>query len=242
MNKRIVITGASSQIGQAISQLMVQNIAGSGDFLLLHGSKNISQCKEFNDKGITCSIVSIDFCDRDQLEFFCTQLSDIDILVNAAAVTRTGLLPQLNREDIDETIAVNINALIKICQSVIPSMMVKRRGTIVNISSIAASRGNRGQSVYAGSKGFAESFTRALAAEYGGRGIRINAVAPGAIDAGSLKPLLSLAEEEVRKSTVTPYIGTPEDVARAVVFLCSDEARFINGTCLAVDGGFCRGV
>ena len=242
MAKKIAITGASSQIGQAISELVVKRLTSPGDFILLHGAKNTSACSVFNDMDVNIQVVSADFCDSVQLESFCAQLEDTDILINAAACIHTGLLPQLSSAEIDSTLSVNIRALIRTCQSVIPSMMVKRKGIIVNISSVAARRGNKGQSIYAGSKGFVESFTRAIAAEYGKRGICINAVAPGAIDAGSLKPLLSYAENEVRQSTVSPFLGAPADVAAAVVFLCSEEARFINGACLAVDGGFISGV
>jgi 3-oxoacyl-[acyl-carrier protein] reductase len=139
-------------------------------------------------------------------------------------------------------INVNIIALIKICKSVIPAMIVKRKGCIVNISSIAATRGNKGQTVYAGTKGFVESFTRSLTAEYGSRGIRVNCVAPGPIDAGSLKELLTYASEEVNKSVVSNRLGKPEDVASVVAFLCSEKANFINGKCIHVDGGFMKGV
>ena len=144
-------------------------------------------------------------------------LGDVDILVNAAAFTRTDLLPNLNDNDIVRMINVNIKALIAVCRAVLPAMMVKRKGVIVNISSVAALRGNRGQSVYAGTKGFMESYTKSLAAEYGGRGIRINSIAPGAIDAGSLKELLSYAEDVVKKSIASNRLGTPEDVGSSGV-------------------------
>ena len=121
-------------------------------------------------------------------------------------------------------------------------MIVKRKGCIINISSIAATRGNKGQTVYAGTKGFVESFTRSLTAEYGARGIRVNCVAPGPIDAGSLKELLSYASEDVNESIVSNRLGEPGDVASIVAFLCSEEADFINGQCLHIDGGFIRGI
>jgi 3-oxoacyl-[acyl-carrier protein] reductase len=148
----------------------------------------------------------------------------------------------LSDDDIAGMIAVNIQSLVSACRAVIPAMMVKRRGIIVNVSSIAAWRGNRGQTVYGGTKGFVESFTRSLAAEFGGRGIRANCVAPGAIDAGSLKELLSYAEDKVKNSTAVNRLGTPEDVAAAVAFLCGPEASFVNGACIHVDGGFLTGV
>jgi 3-oxoacyl-[acyl-carrier protein] reductase len=241
MAKRIVITGASSAIGQAIAR----RLANPADRVILHGLRNAQACQPLlKDWGGGAEIRAVDLGDRDQLAAFCAELRqmDVDILVNAAACNIPDLLPNQNAADIDAMIDVNIRALAALCGAVLPRMMVRRRGVIVNLSSVAATRGNRGQAVYAGTKGFAESFTRSLAAEYGGRGIRVNAVAPGAIDSGKLKELLSYAADEVHGSTVTKGLGAPDDVAAAVAFLCSDDARFINGKILAVDGGFCRGV
>ncbi|MET0064700.1 MAG: SDR family oxidoreductase, partial [Candidatus Thiodiazotropha endolucinida] len=172
----------------------------------------------------------------------CNDLGEIDLLINGAAVTTTGLLPNLESDQIDHMLEVNIRALVAICQAVLPGMLARRRGVIVNLSSVVAARGNRGQSVYAGSKGFVEAFTRSLAAEYGGRGVRCNAVAPGAIDAGSLKELQSYAGDKVRQATVASRLGTAADVAAAVAYLCDSDGSFVNGHCLAVDGGFNRGV
>lgn len=239
MGNRIVITGASSLIGRAIAK----RLAAKGDSVLLHCFRNRAACapSEGSFAG-ACEIAVADFTRPEELDGFCSILGDVDILVNAAACTRTDLLPNLGHDDISRMIDVNIRALVAICRAVMPVMMVKRRGIIVNISSVAALRGNRGQSVYAGTKGFIESFTRSLAAEYGGRGIRVNSVAPGAIDAGSMKELLSYAEDAVKKSTSAGRLGTPEDVAAAVAFLCGPDAAFINGACIPVNGGFMTGV
>ncbi len=238
MTRKIVITGASSQIGQAIARKVVM----PGDSVLLHGVRHIDACPKFSDPSIRVEVKTADFCDPEQLAAFCHALKDVDILINAAASTQTDLLPNLDSSAIETMLAVNIRALVAICQNVIPAMMIKRHGVIINLSSIAAQRGNKGQSVYAGTKGFVESFTRSLAAEYGARGIRVNAVSPGAIDAGNLKNLLAYAEHEVKQSTALKKLGKPEDVASLVAFLCSDEAQYISGKCIAVDGGFCQGV
>lgn len=238
-NKNIAITGASSLIGQAIAKRLL----AKGDHVILHCFNNPGACGSLAESTVYSSeIVAADFTKKEQLDVFCKGLRDVDILVNAAACTRTDLLPNLSDDDISGMIQVNIQALVAVCRAVVPAMMVKRRGVIVNISSVAALRGNRGQTVYAGTKGFVESFTRSLAAEYGGRGIRANTVAPGAIDAGSLKELLSYAEEAVKKSTAANRLGTPDDVAAAVAFLCSPDAGFINGACISVDGGFMTGI
>lgn len=236
MGRKIVITGASSLIGRAI----VKRVAIRGDQFLLHGFQKCADLEMVAE--CECEIVPADFTRRDDLDRFCSMLGEPDIVINAAAYTRADLLPNLSDDAIARMIEVNIRALIRICQTVLPGMMVRRRGTIINISSIAAQRASRGQSVYAGTKGFMESFTRSIAAEYGGRGIRANTVVPGAIDAGSLRELLSYAADEVVGTTVAGRLGTPEDVASAVAFLCGSEAEFINGASIPVTGGCISGV
>lgn len=237
--RRIVITGASSQIGIAIAEAVV----AEGDRVILQCFRNQAACVPLKERiGETCTILPADFTDRVALAEFCTHLGDVDTVVNAAAVTVTGLLPGLAGEDIRRMLDVNILAMVEICRAVIPGMVHRRGGCIVNISSVAATRTNRGQSVYAGTKGFMESFTRGMAAEYGSRGIRFNCVAPGPIEAGSLRGLLSLAPDEVKQSVAGNRLGTPADVASAVAFLCGSGAGFINGETLRVDGGFMKGV
>lgn len=237
MSRNIIITGASSLIGQAITK----RLTTPGDRLLLHCCHNADVWAD-TSLPEACEVVCADFSKPDQLDRFCGRLGETDLLINVAAVTKTDLLPNLERSDIDLMIDVNIRALIAICQAVLPGMVARRTGIVINISSVAAARGNIGQTVYAGSKGFVESFTRSVAAEYGARGIRCNTVAPGAIDAGSLRELLVYAADEVKQATSAGRLGTADDVAAAVAFLCSPEASFINGKCLAVDGGFSRGI
>ena len=237
--KRIAITGASSQIGLAITK----ELAAQDAHQLLHCFRNGAALESsLRDLPGTQEILTADFTQPEEVDRFCIKLGEVDILVNAAACTRAALLPDLSDEDIAQMLAVNITAVAKICRSAIPAMMVKRNGVIINVTSISALRGNRGQTVYAGTKGFTEAFTRSLAAEYGGRGIRANCVAPGAIDAGSLKELLSYAGEEVKKSTAAGRLGSPADVATAVSYLCSPAASFINGATLPVSGGFMAGI
>ena len=236
---RIAITGASAEIGQAIAS----RLALPGDHVLLHAFNSASACEQLSlPPTTTRELVVADFRHPEALRGWCAAIRDVDVLINAAAVTRTQLLPALDDDDIAAMLDVNVKALIATCRSVLPGMMARRRGVIVNISSVAAQRANRGQSVYAGTKGFVEAFTRGLAAEYGARGIRANCVAPGAIEAGSLRPLLEQASDTVRQSTAARRLGTTDDVAAAVAFLCSPDASFINGNVLSVDGGFMQGV
>jgi 3-oxoacyl-[acyl-carrier protein] reductase len=242
MNKNhIAVTGASSEIGQAIVQELYHLYPQA--FFTLHCSTRsvtlaaiLTQLKECGQ------IVVANFLDKQALTGFLKQIKEVDILINAAAVTQMAALPQLDAEVIGQMIQVNIEAFTLICQTVIPAMVAKRQGCIVNISSVAASRGNRGQTVYAGTKGYMEAFTRSLAAEYGSRGIRTNCIAPGPIQAGNLNGLLDYAAEEVKKSVALPRLGTAKDVAQLTAFLCSDKATFINGKTIGVDGGFMAGI
>ncbi len=239
MSRNVVVTGASCAIGEAVCRKVVR----PGDRVLLHCFRNEERCRRLaGSLDADCAVVPADLADPDALAALCGLLGDTDVLVHCAAVTRTGLLAQMEDDDLHAMVAVNVHALVRICRAAVPGMVARRRGCIVNVSSVTAARGMPGQAVYAGTKGFMESFTRSLAAEYGARGIRANCVAPGAIDAGSLKPLLASAPQEVRGSIALGRPGTPENVAGMVAFLCSDEASFISGRTFAVDGGFARGV
>ncbi|MCP5103818.1 MAG: SDR family oxidoreductase [bacterium] len=243
MTTKIVITGAGSAIGLAIFHELLR--LHPGGFFIVQCFKHpegLEAVKEKSGGGCEIHVHSVDFSSADALDGFLEHIRDTDILINAAAVTKTGALPHLADADVLDMIRVNIEAFTRICQAVIPAMTVKRKGCIVNISSAAASRGNRGQTVYAGTKGYMEAFTRALAAEYGAKGIRANCVAPGPIQAGTMNELLAHAPEQVKESIVSKRLGIPEDVAHAAAFLCSDKASFINGKTIGVDGGFMRGI
>ncbi|OFW33890.1 MAG: hypothetical protein A2074_02820 [Candidatus Aquicultor primus] len=238
MKRKIVITGASSEIGLAIAR----KVAAPGDELLLQYRSRPQACEELSRQYPGSRAVKVDLTVPRELADFCALLDDTDMLINAAALTRTGLLPDLSPVDIGDMLAVNIRALTEICAAVIPSMCVKRAGVIVNISSVTASRAARGQSVYAGTKGYVESFSRGLAAEYSSRGVRVNCVAPGAIEAGTLKELLAYGEKEVKAAVTMGRLGTPADVAEAVNYLCGPGAGFVTGQVLHVDGGFRQGL
>ncbi len=239
MKNKIVVTGASSEIGLAICK----SIITENDEAILHCFQNQTGLTSYyKNRAASIKIVSADFNDIEEVDKFAGSLGDVDILINAAAITGVELLVNLTDEDIMAMISVNILAMTKICKAVIPSMVSRRRGCIVNISSVAAQRGNRGQSIYAGTKGFTESFTRALAAEYGRKGIRVNAVALGPIESGSLNELLAFAGDEVKQSVISPRLGKPEDAASMTAYLCSDQASYINGKVFSVDGGFQKGV
>ena len=239
MSRIICITGSGSKIAQAI----IKKVAKSGDQLILHYRKNKPNISELNlPEKIDIKLVQADFNDSISLENFCEQIKKCDLLINNASEVITDILPMLDDNAINKMLETNIIALIKICRAVIPYMSSKRKGDIINISSVAAHRANRGQTVYAGTKGFMESFSRALAAEFGGRGVRVNCVAPGPIDSDSLKDIMNYAPDEIKSSMLSKRLGTPEDVAGLVAYLASEEAEFINGESIKIDGAFIRGL
>lgn len=232
---KIVITGASSEIGKAI----VEELAGLGKPMLLQCHRNRQQLSRWEGEA---EIVEIDFSCQQAVEHFLSHLKDVDVLVNAAAYTHAELLPQLTEEIVRKMVEINILSLVKICQAVIPSMCIKRRGVIVNLSSVTASKVYRGQSVYGGTKAFMETFSKAIAAEYGKKGIRCNCIAPGGIASGQLDLLSRIAGNELKQFNAMQTTGIPWDVANAVAFLCNDKNNYINGTVIHVDGGQWMGV
>ncbi len=238
MSRIIIITGASSELGLSISKAL----ARPDDTLILHYNRNPRPLESI--KGLCRQVIFLqsDFSTPKGIDLFCSKINEADILINAAALTITGLLPTLREESIERMLNVNIMAAVRVTQRLLPSMVAKRKGCIVNISSVAAARGNRGQSVYAGTKGFLNAFTRSLAAEFGRKGIRVNCVAPGPIETGSLKKLKAYANKELLASVSLNRLGSVEEVAATVRFIVSDEASFINGQVLQVDGGFMIGV
>ncbi|MEN9353885.1 MAG: hypothetical protein RL318_1210 [Fibrobacterota bacterium] len=237
MSRKIVLTGASSEIGQAIAEALWQE----NDAMVLQCNRHSDALRPWEGRtGVEIAVC--DFRDSVQIDRFCHHLEDCDVLVNAAALTLTDLLPNLTDEDVEAMLMVNVTACVRLCRAAVRGMMRRRRGSIVNITSVAASRGNRGQSVYGGTKAFVEAFSRSLCAEFAPRGVRVNCVAPGAIEAGSLRDLLAQAPEELKRCTAAGRLGTPQDVARAVAWLASDASSFVNGQVLSVDGGFLQGV
>jgi 3-oxoacyl-[acyl-carrier protein] reductase len=162
---------------------------------------------------------------------------ELEILVNNAGVTRDGLIARMSDEDWHDVIGTNLNGVFHTCRAAVRGMMRRRSGSIVNISSVVGVRGNPGQTNYSASKAGVIGFTKALARELGTRGVRANVVAPGYVDTR----LTQVISEEMRglmlANTPLGRFGSPEDVAAAVRFLCSDEASFITGEVLLVDGG-----
>jgi 3-oxoacyl-[acyl-carrier protein] reductase len=162
----------------------------------------------------------------------------IDLLVNNAGVIRDNPLGALEAGDVRTVLETNVEGTFNMTRAVIPFMISKRRGKIVNISSVSGEKGGRGQTNYAASKGAINAFTRALAVEVASRGITVNAVAPGVIETEMSHAVRELAGDQIKARILLRRYGRPEEVAHAVWFLSSRYADYITGQILHVDGGF----
>jgi len=165
------------------------------------------------------------------------EAGDLDVLVNNAGLTRDGLLARMPDEDWRDIIETNLSSVFYTCRAVTRSMMKKRAGSIVNVSSIVGLHGNWGQTNYGASKAGIIGFTKSLARELGSRNVRANVVAPGYVNTRLTDVLPEEAKDAMLANTPLGRLGEPEDIAGAVRFLCSDEASFITGEVLLVDGG-----
>jgi 3-oxoacyl-[acyl-carrier protein] reductase len=165
------------------------------------------------------------------------EAGDVDILVNNAGLTRDGVLARMTDDDWRAVIETNLSSVFYTCRAVSRGMMKRRSGSIVNVSSIVGLRGNWGQTNYAASKAGIIGFTKSIARELGSRGVRANVVAPGYINTRLTDVLPQEARDAMLANTPLGKLGDPEDIAGAVRFLSSDEASFITGEVLLVDGG-----
>ena len=181
--------------------------------------------------------VQADVSRPDEARALVEEAGDLDILVNNAGLTRDGLLARMPDDDWREVIETNLSGVFHTCRAVARGMMRKRSGSIVNVSSIVGLRGNWGQTNYAASKAGIIGFTKSLARELGSRGVRANVVAPGYVKTRLTEVIPAEAKEAMLQNTPLARLGDPEDVAAAVRFLCSDEASFITGEVILVDGG-----
>ncbi len=234
-----LVTGASRGIGRAIAM----SLASGGAMVIAaaRGTNAQSTVDAIVAAGGTAELASLDVTDPASVELITKDVlgrhGRIDILVNNAGVTRDQLLLRMKREDWDAVLAANLTGAFTCVQAVLKSMVKARHGRIISITSVVGEAGNAGQANYAASKAGLIGFTKALAQEVASRGITVNAVAPGMIETDMTKAISEGAHEEWAKKIPLQRLGTPEDVAAAVRFLASDEAAYITGHVLAVNGG-----
>jgi 3-oxoacyl-[acyl-carrier protein] reductase len=230
--KLALVTGASKGIGRAIAE----ELARAGATVVV-GYRTGHQDAEVLAREIGGRAVQADVSSADDAARLVQEAGDLDILVNNAGLTRDGLLARMPDDDWRIVIETNLSAVFYTCRAVCRPMMRKRAGSIVNVSSIVGVHGNPGQTNYAASKAGIIGFTKALARELGSRGVRANVVAPGYVRSQLTDVLPEEATAAMLANTPLGRLGEPKDVAGAVRFLCSDEASFITGDVLLVDGG-----
>ena len=239
-----LVTGASQGIGRACALKLAQS--GAAMALAARGQEKLQTlADEVAAAGGKAVVFPLDVGDEEQIKStfkaVITQLGKIDILVNNAGITRDQLLMRMKRADWDAVLNTNLTSAYLCTQQAIGSMLKQRWGRIVNITSIFGQMGQAGQANYAASKAGLIGLTMAMAREVGSRNITCNAVAPGFIETAMTSGLADDFKQDAVKMIPLGRVGTPEDVANAVAFLASEEASYITGHVLNVNGGMLMG-
>ncbi len=242
MDKKIaLITGGSRGIGKAIAIAL-----GKKGYHVIVNYRSreeeaVQILKEITEQGGSGRIYQSDICSYDEAETMIQGILEeygrIDVLVNNAGITKDQLMLRMSEEDFSRVVDVNLKGTFNCVKHVTRSMFKKRTGCIINISSVIGLVGNAGQVNYAASKAGIIGMTKSLAREYAPRGIRVNAVAPGFINTDMTDVLSEDIKKDILGKIPLHILGEPEDVANTVCFLVSDEAQYITGQVIAVDGG-----
>jgi 3-oxoacyl-[acyl-carrier protein] reductase len=230
--KRALVTGGSRGIGRAVALEL-----GRAGAEVVVGYRSESGEAEAVASEIGGRAVQADVSDPEQAKSLVDEAGDIDVLVNNAGTTRDGVLARMLDEDWRTVLETNLSSTFYTCRAAARGMMKRRAGAIVNVSSIVGVHGNWGQTNYAASKAGIIGFTKSLARELGSRGVRANVVAPGYVKTALTDAIPDEARETMLGNTPLGCLGDPEHVAAAVRFLVSDEAFFITGEVLHIDGG-----
>jgi 3-oxoacyl-[acyl-carrier protein] reductase len=230
--KTALVTGGSRGIGAAI----VRELARAGASVVV-GYRSGGEEAEAIAGEVGGRALQADVADPAEARRLVEEAGELDVLVNNAGLTRDGLLARMSDDDWRAVVDTNLGGVFHTCRAVARGMMKRRTGAIVNVSSIVGLHGNPGQTNYSASKAGIIGFTKALARELGNRGVRANVVAPGYVTTRLTEVLSDELKDAMLANTPLGRFGDPEDVARAVRFLSSDDAAFITGEVLLVDGG-----
>lgn len=239
MSRKIVlVTGASRGIGKAIAQ----RFADEGHFVIgtATSEKGADAIAEYLSESGGIGRV-LDVCSDEDVDKLFEEIDSvyggINVLVNNAGITKDGLLMRMKDEDWASVIDTNLTSIYRMSRRAVRGMMKARHGRIINITSVVAQMGNAGQTNYAATKAGAEGFSRALAREIGSRGVTVNCVAPGFVETDMTEELDERLLNSMLDAVPMGRMGQPEEIAAAVSFLASDDASYITGAVLAVNGG-----
>lgn len=241
MRKVALITGASRGIGRACARLFAEN--GYTVLINYHRSEQAAQelLRELLDKGCDARLLRADVSDSAQVDALCAQalsaFRHVDVLINNAAIAQQALLTDLSDQDWRRMMAVNLDAAFYCCRALLPGMISRRCGSILNVSSMWGQVGASCEVSYSAAKAGLIGFTKALAKEVAPSGVRVNCLCPGVIDTDMNAALSEETRRELAEETPLGRLGTPEEVARAALFLCGESASFITGQVLGVNGG-----
>ena len=239
--KTVLVTGGSRGLGRAMATAFAAEGACCVIGYLAREKDAAETLSQVRAKGGDGRALAFDVRDRAAVDAAVDSIvrerGRIDVLVNNAGVARDELFPLMEQESWDEVIATNLGGLFHCARAVVRPMLAAGKGAIVNVGAVSAMRASPGQVNYAASKGGLVAFTRALGAELAPRGVRVNAVIPGAIASGLAARMDRRIAERIRANIPAGRFGTAEEVARAVLFLASEEASYIVGHALVVDGG-----
>ena len=230
--KLALVTGASRGIGRAIAV----GLAAAGAEVVLGYRSGKDEAEQLAAE-LGARAIQADVSSAEDAKRLVEEAGDVDVLVNNAGLTRDGLLARMSDDDWRTVIETNLSSVFYTCRAVTRPMMKKRGGSIVNISSVVGVHGNFGQTNYAASKAGIIGFTKSLARELGSRNVRANVVAPGYVKSQLTDVLPEEATAAMIQNTPLGRVAEPEEIAGAVRFLASDEASFITGEVLLVDGG-----